>query len=262
MKLTDLAKYFAHGILFSLITVALFFPLLALMLILIIFGSFIGLLIGLGLLFLVVGLINGVLGSFLWDIERGEGLLKTLFHGLVLDVMLLIVSLVTFYLPSLFFPGIATQVVAFVITAPIDGAIGKQVASWFSSEPSEDQYMDMEAREAVPSGADYTQPAPTKILEQLPVCPLCQNRAEWKAYYKSGEGLKPYNIMCSVCHAEWENELVGTKIIGGFGAPMPERVSPAEDILVLRYPGENSWARIYLDREINITTWKEMVKKS
>jgi len=242
--------------------VALFFPFLAVMVILVMFGSFIGLLIGLGLLFLIIGLINGVLGSFLWEIERGEGLLKTLVHGLVLDIILIIVSLVTFYLPSLFFPGLATQVVAFIITAPIDGAIGRQVALWFSSEPSESQYTDMETLGAVPSGISYTQPAPIGISQKLPICPLCQNRTEWRANYGHGEGLKPYNIMCSVCHAEWENVLVKPMITGGFGMPMPGHLSPAEDILVLKYAGENSWARVHLDREINITTWKEMVKKS
>jgi len=261
VQLRILAKYFAHGMLFSLLSVVLFLPFVAMMLILVMFGSIIGLLIGLILFFLIVGYINSGLGSLFWEIERGEGFLRTIGHGLVLEIIFLLVALVTYYLPTLFFPGLVTQVAAFIITAPIDGAIGKQVASWFSSESGEARYEDMETREAVPSGISYTQPAPTEISEGLPICPLCQNRTKWKAYYRSEEGVKPYNIMCSVCHAEWENVPSEPFIQGGLAGPVPLPQTLAEDRFALRNTGENIGAEIFLNREITLSNWKEMVKK-
>lgn len=130
----NLAKYFVHGIAFSILFILLAFAWVFIMILLVSLGSIIGLVIGIGLLFLIVGFINMVLGVHLWNIEAETGFWRVFFHGLVLFIILLIANLVTSILPNLAFPGTATLVVTFIITSFLDGVIGKNVASWFGHE--------------------------------------------------------------------------------------------------------------------------------
>jgi len=224
-------------------------------------GFIIGLVIGIGLLFLVIGFINGVLGDFLWKIEPREGFLNTLFHGLVLSVIFLLVNVATYYLPIMVFPHLATQIVAFVITTPIDGAIGKHVASWFGEEPLREVWEETAETSQQPSGLSYIDPAPTVVSEDLPVCPLCKNRTKWKASYPYGLGVKGYSIMCGVCHAEWENVRSEPFIRDGLAGPVPLPLTPAEDRFALRKLGENIGPEIFLNREITLSNWREMIDK-
>jgi len=130
----NLAKYFVHGIAFSILFTLLAFAWAFVMILLVSLGSIIGLIIGIGLLFLIVGFINTVLGVHLWNIEAETGFWSLFFHGLVLFIIFLIVNLITSVLPNLAFPGTAALVVTFIITSFLDGVIGKNVASWFGHE--------------------------------------------------------------------------------------------------------------------------------
>lgn len=97
-------------------------------------GSFIGLIIGLGLLILVIGFVNYVITSWLWFPVK-SGFWDLLLHGFVLLIVLLIVNGIFVLAPSLAFPGIATTVVTFIIGSFIDGFVAKKVAGWWETVP-------------------------------------------------------------------------------------------------------------------------------
>jgi len=127
-------KYFLHGILFSVLFLLLEFIWIFAIILLVGLGFIIGFIIGLGLLFLIVGFINMSLGVHLWNIEAETGFWNIFFHGLALFIILLIVELITYFLPNYAFPGIATLVIMFILRIFLNGFIGKTVASWFGHE--------------------------------------------------------------------------------------------------------------------------------
>ena len=132
-----LAKYFAHGIAFSLLftilTIAWFFGLT----ILTVFGAFIGFIIGLGILMLIVGGVNSFLTSLLWFPVR-TSLWSLVGHGLVLFIALLIVDGIFVMIPSVVFPGIVTTVITFIFGSFLNGFVARNVAGWWRQEYQED----------------------------------------------------------------------------------------------------------------------------
>ena len=132
----DIAKYFIHGVAFSLIFTVLAIAWVFGVLILIILGSFIGLIIGLGILLLIIGFLNVVLTSWLWFPVKW-GFWNILFHGLALLIILIIVNAIFIVAPSLVFPGTATSVFTFIIGAFIDGFVCKKVATLWEEEAPE-----------------------------------------------------------------------------------------------------------------------------
>lgn len=101
------------------------------------FGYKIGLLIGLGILFIIVGYVNAFLGDVLWGIKARGGFWMTLFHGIVLMVILAIVNFVFLVVPNLFSRKIATLILTFIIGTSLNGIIGRYVASEFGQENPE-----------------------------------------------------------------------------------------------------------------------------
>lgn len=128
-----LAKYFVHGIVFSLLFTVLVIAWIFGFLILVILGSFIGLIIGLGILMLIIGGLNSFLTGLLWFRVK-TSFWCILGHGIVLFIVLLIVNGIFVLAPSLAFPGIGTTVVTFVIGSFLDGFVGKKVAGWWKEE--------------------------------------------------------------------------------------------------------------------------------
>lgn len=129
---TELAKYLVHGIAFSILYVLLALVWAFILVILVGFGSFLGLIVGIVLLILIVGLINSALGAYLWDIDTGgKGLVGMFVHGLVLFIILLVVGFAVSFSLNLVFPETPTLVVAFIIEAFLYGVIGKTVCTWF-----------------------------------------------------------------------------------------------------------------------------------
>ena len=132
MNWKDLAKYFIHGIAFSILYALFALAWAAILVILVGLGSFIGLIIGIVLLILIVGFINTALGVYLWNIDAGgKGFWGMFFHGLVFFIILLIVGLVVSFLLNLVFSGITALVVVFIIEAFFYGVMGKKVCAWF-----------------------------------------------------------------------------------------------------------------------------------
>lgn len=126
-----LARYFLHGIAFSIL-----FPLLGLawviiLELLIMVGALIGLIIGFIVLFFFIGGLNTVLTSFVWSTTIESGWKTLLIHGLGLFFALLIVDLPRYIFLPLGRSGssLALAIGVFVIYSFIDGFIAKNVAS-------------------------------------------------------------------------------------------------------------------------------------
>ena len=129
----DLAKYFIHGIAFSLLFVLLAIVWVFVLVFLVGLGFIIGLLIGLGLLFLIIGFLNSLITFLLW-FEVKTSFWDIFFHGLVLFIVLLVVNGIFITAPSLAFPGITTTVITFIIACFLDGFVAKKVAGLWRRE--------------------------------------------------------------------------------------------------------------------------------
>lgn len=134
MDWKNLAKYFVHGIAFSLIFTLLAIAWIFGFLMLIILGSYIGLIIGFGLLMLIIGGLNSVLTSILWFPVK-TSFWSIVGHGIVLFIALAIINTISVIVPSFAFPGIATQIVTFVVSSFVDGFIAKKVAGLWEETP-------------------------------------------------------------------------------------------------------------------------------
>lgn len=133
MNWKDLAKYFIHGIAFSLLFVLLAIVWVFVLVVLVGLGFIIGLIIGLGLLFLIIGFLNSLITIHLW-FEVKTSSWDLFFHGLVLFIVLLIVNGIFITAPSLAFPGITTTAITFIIACFLDGFVAKKVAELWKKE--------------------------------------------------------------------------------------------------------------------------------
>lgn len=121
-----LRKYFIHGIAFSLLFLVLGFVWVLIFALLVGLGSFIGLILGFGLLFLLIGFLNSEITKWLWFDVKTETL-SLLFHGLVLFLALLPIDLV-FLGMYLAFPYPPFLIVRFLLQTIPYGFIAKKVA--------------------------------------------------------------------------------------------------------------------------------------
>jgi len=139
-----LAKYFLHGVAFSLIFATLVFLWAFGFFALIVLGSFIGLAIGLGLLMLITGGINCFLTSLLWFPVK-TSFWSILGHGIVLFIALIVVNVIIVAVPSLAFPGLVTTIITFIISSFIDGFVSRGVAGFWKEEyPADVEYENPE----------------------------------------------------------------------------------------------------------------------
>jgi hypothetical protein len=133
-----LARYFVHGIAFSILLTLLGIAWAILLVILMIAGAFIGLIIGFILLFIIIGGLNIFLADILWGIVVRGGWKTFLLHGVVLSFILFIVHLpgaLVFYA----IPNIIALVAISIIAAFADGYVGKALALRLAEESSEDE---------------------------------------------------------------------------------------------------------------------------
>jgi hypothetical protein len=121
-----LRKYFIHGIAFSLLFLVLGFVWVFIFALLVGLGSFIGFILGFGLLFLLIGFLNSEITKWLWFDVKTETL-SLLFHGLVLFLALLPIDLV-FMGMYLAFPYPPFLIVRFLLQTIPYGFIAKKVA--------------------------------------------------------------------------------------------------------------------------------------
>ena len=130
MALTDIAKYFTHGILFSTLFLVLIIVLGSVAAFLETIDLMLVLLTGFWLLCPIIGFANSVITSLLW-FKVDMSFLGILAHGFVLLILLFIVNVIFIIVPSLVFPGIVTTVVTLIIESFLDGFVGKTVAKWW-----------------------------------------------------------------------------------------------------------------------------------
>ncbi|UCH32294.1 MAG: hypothetical protein JSV05_02640 [Candidatus Bathyarchaeota archaeon] len=128
-----LAKYFIHGIGFSVLGTILTVAWVLGLLVLVMLGSFIGLIIGLAVLVLIIGFANAVITTELWFPVK-SGLWDTFLHGFVLLAILVIVDGLIVTLPSIVFPSLGTTIITFIVSSFINGFICKKVAEWWEEE--------------------------------------------------------------------------------------------------------------------------------
>jgi signal transduction histidine kinase len=121
-----LLRYFIHGVAFStlflvlaIIWIFVFF--------LVIIGSFLGILIGIVVLFFFIGGLNTFLTRWIWSADIRSDLLSLFIHGVGLFVALLIASLPMFFLIGTPY-SLALLIVLFLPYAIIDGFIAKNIA--------------------------------------------------------------------------------------------------------------------------------------
>ena len=123
-------KYFLHGISFSVLLLVLAFAWAFILGILVILGSFIGLIIGFVVLFFLIGGLNTFLTGVIWSITAETRWTSLLGHGFLLFIALLIVSVPSVIL-NLAVPSLVTTIVTFVAYAFIDGFVAKKTAEYF-----------------------------------------------------------------------------------------------------------------------------------
>jgi hypothetical protein len=128
-----LGKYVLHGTLLSIILTVLAIGWVFLAAFLMIIGSILGLILAIAILFVIIGLVNSWLTSFLWFRVK-TGWKAYLADGLFLGIVLLIVEgapdllvqRLTDTLPVI--QAIVLRVLVIAMYAPIDGVIGKRIA--------------------------------------------------------------------------------------------------------------------------------------
>jgi len=98
--------------------------------ILMVLGSIIGLVIGLGVLALALGYVNSYLAEAVWEMGTDDQLIPRFFHGVLLLIMLLIADIPVIALYYLF-PHWLMSVILFLIYVPIHGFVGLKVAEIF-----------------------------------------------------------------------------------------------------------------------------------
>jgi len=131
-----LAKYFAHGIVFSIIFFVLSIVWAFISVLLVVVGAWIGLLIAIVLLFLIIGFINSIVTDWLWfpvKVSLGDVFL----HGFVLFIIYLILDFILVVMPSIYFPSIATAIITLIVATFIYGFVGKKVGEFWQEEPVE-----------------------------------------------------------------------------------------------------------------------------
>ena len=132
-----LAKYFLHGMGFSVLYLILTIVSIFVYSILISIGLFLGFIIGLALLMLIIGLSNNIFMTELWDVSMQTGFWSTLVHGITVFIMLLIVG-VPFVIIELAAPSMITEVAILIVGSFPRGFIAKKVGEWWKTEEKED----------------------------------------------------------------------------------------------------------------------------
>ncbi len=130
------SKYFLHGMVFSILYLALAFVWVFLLVVLVIVGFFIGLMVGLVVLFFIVGGLNNFLTNLIWSVPIKTDWKSLLLHGLVLFILLLIVHIPN-AIVNFLFPNIGLQIVVFLIYAFVDGFVARNSANWWKKPPEE-----------------------------------------------------------------------------------------------------------------------------
>jgi hypothetical protein len=129
-------NYFAHGILFSVITIFMTIVWIFLLVVLFIAGALIGLIIGIIILFFIYGGINTFLMNEVWGILTKDDWKSLLFHGFTLFVMLLLVSIPQIVI-NVLMQNVAMAIILFVVYCFVDGYVARNVGGGWEKEAPE-----------------------------------------------------------------------------------------------------------------------------
>lgn len=135
---SSLARYFLHGIAFSALLIALGIAWILILAVLVTTGAIIGLILGVIVLFFIIGGINTFLTDAIWNVTMRQDWKGILTHGFVLFIVLILAGIPSFAI-NLAFPNWTTQAVLFIPYCFIDGYVAKTVASNWESEDQEEQ---------------------------------------------------------------------------------------------------------------------------
>jgi len=106
------------------------------------------------------------------------------------------------------------------------------------------------------------QPLPKKVSESLKVCPICKQRADFEVHDRYGWTTRGYKIICTSCGAEWEYTTSKPKdlLFGGAFAAMHRtgKITNDDSIWVLKKYGTSGKGKQFLEKEINVSSWKQM----
>jgi len=109
----------------------------AVLIVLVMLGFIIGLLIGLVVLFLIMGWLNTMITEVVWHVPVKTGWTTVLVHGLVLSIVFLLVHIPSIVI-NLAAPSVITVAVLLIIYAFVDGFIAKRIAGmWRQETPRE-----------------------------------------------------------------------------------------------------------------------------
>ncbi len=133
--LHDLGKCAAHGLAFSAIFFLLSIAWAALLVILVVCGLYLGLAIGIVLLFVFMGYVNAFVSEALWFRVR-TGFVPCLGHGFLLFLALLPVNLTVVAVQALVTPDPLVSLLLFVALSPVTGLFAKKVAGLWEVRPS------------------------------------------------------------------------------------------------------------------------------
>lgn len=120
----DLFRYFIHGISFSIMLSFVSILWVFMLAVFLALGYIIGLVLAFGVLFLMMGAINTILTSGIWDAHIEAGVATMLVHGFSLFIILFVANFPSIFLLT-YFPGIVIQVGLILVYAFVDGYIAK-----------------------------------------------------------------------------------------------------------------------------------------
>jgi hypothetical protein len=140
-RTTLLTKYFLHGLIFSLLLLALEIVWAFLLVFLVLIGYIVGLILGLIVLFFIIGGLNALLTQSIWDTYIKQNWKSLLGHGIVLFIALIVAAI-----PSLLvryaYPSLIAEVFVFFVYCFVDGYIAKQVGFVFEEDRYEDETLE------------------------------------------------------------------------------------------------------------------------
>ena len=134
---SSLVRYFLHGIAFSVLLLLLEIGWVFIFVLLTVIGYLIGIILGLIVLFFIIGGLNAFLTEFIRSIQMRSDWKGLLSHGFVLFLVLLVVGIPS-YLVAIVAPGIVTSIVMFVAYAFIDGYVAKNVGKTWEMEEEQE----------------------------------------------------------------------------------------------------------------------------
>jgi ribosomal protein L37AE/L43A len=127
-----IVRFFVHGIAFSVLLFVLEFLWVFSSVFLVAIGSFLGLIIGILLLFLIVGAVNSVVSRFVWGFSMKDSAVSIFFHGLVLFLILLGVEIGLLFPTLVFLGNPIVTALRLIVSCFLFGLIGKKVAEMWT----------------------------------------------------------------------------------------------------------------------------------